>query len=554
MAGDVFNTTVHLARLGRRVAFLSALGGDPFSRDLLTACEAESIDTRLILTDPARNCGLYAIRTDAAGERSFAYWRTDSAARQLFALPGVEAIFIDVETADLFVFSLISLAILPDEGRRTLIMLAERVRERGGGVAFDGNYRPRLWNDAAEARRWRDRAVAASTIGPPTLENEAALDGPTDAGRVAEQWRALGAGEVVVKLGAQGCRTPGGSLIAPPAVLTPVDTSGAGDAFNAGYLHARLAGAPFDRAAMIGHRLAGWVIGHPGAVPSLGSDAPYAAFCEIAACGERTDLPTTPSHRRRSSINGLTMPVAPAKSIKLYRQICDRISEAIVRGDHPVGSRLPAERELADKYGVSRPTIREAMIALEMQDVVASRHGSGIYVVGLPGDIAPELDVGAFELAEARRLVEGETAALAATMIDDDGLKQLEKCLVEMDSPDEDKAVAADREFHLSIARATGNGALVVTVTTLWDMRDRSPLARRIFSRSRNLSLTPRIEEHRGIIGALRARDPNAARRAMRDHLDRVIDLLLATTETEAVEQARQQARAQRERMAARAV
>lgn len=248
------------------------------------------------------------------------------------------------------------------------------------------------------------------------------------------------------------------------------------------------------------------------------------------------------------------MPTAQPKSTKLYRQICDRISESILRGDYPVGSRLPAERELAEKYGVSRPTIREAMIALEMQDVVASRHGSGIYVVGTPGETAPELDVGAFELAEARRLVEGETAALAATMIDDDALEQLEKCLVGMESPDEDQAVAADREFHLTIARATGNGALVGTVTTLWDMRDRSPLARRIFSRSRNLSLTPRIEEHRGIVGALRARDPGAARRAMREHLDRVIELLLATTETEAVEQAREQARAQRERMLARAV
>lgn len=266
------------------------------------------------------------------------------------------------------------------------------------------------------------------------------------------------------------------------------------------------------------------------------------------------DLPTASFYRALESINGLTMPIAPAKSIKLYRQICDQISEAIVRGDYPIGNRLPAERELAEQFGVSRPTIREAMIALEMQDVVTSRHGSGIYVVGIPGETAPELDVGAFELAEARRLLEGETAALAATMIDDDGLKSLEACLVAMASPDEEKAAAADREFHLAIARATGNGALVASVTMLWDMRNRSPLARRIFSRSKGHSLTPRIEEHRDIIRAMRERDASAARRAMRDHLDRVIELLLATTETEAVEQARKQARAQRERMAARAV
>ncbi|MEP9402386.1 FadR/GntR family transcriptional regulator [Sphingomonas sp. VNH70] len=266
------------------------------------------------------------------------------------------------------------------------------------------------------------------------------------------------------------------------------------------------------------------------------------------------DLPDLRSYHAQDQSIGPIVARPSAKNAKLYRQVCDQISAAIVRGEYPVGKRLPAERELAELYGVSRPTVREGMIALEMQGVIESRHGSGIYVIGLPGEVAPDLDVGAFELAEARRLVEGEAAALATTLIDEDGLAALERALDDMAGPDEVLAMAADREFHLTIARATGNGVLIATVNMYWDMRDRSPLARRIFSRSKSCSMEPRIREHRLIIDAMRRRDPNAARQAMRNHLDRVIDLLLATTETDAVEQAKSEARAQRERMAARAV
>lgn len=266
--GDTLNTAIHLARNGLDVAYLTALGTDPFSEDLKARWRAEGLDTTLVLADPARNPGLYAITTDDAGERSFTYWRGESAARHLFACQHIDTALEDAANADLLAFSLVSLAILPEEGRQALISLARKVRARGGLVAFDGNYRPRLWPDRQTARAARDAAIATASIGLPTLEDETMLTGETDAAAVAAHWQGLGCAETVVKLGAQGCRLPDGQIVAPERVLAPVDTSGAGDAFNAGYLAARLRGEVPAQAAIAGHALAGWTIMRRGAIPA----------------------------------------------------------------------------------------------------------------------------------------------------------------------------------------------------------------------------------------------------------------------------------------------
>lgn len=266
--GDTLNTAIHLARAGIDTAYFSALGADPFSAELRQNWAAEGLDTSLLLTDPARNPGLYAIETDAWGERSFTYWRSDSAARAMFDCAGAAAALDRVESADLLVFSLISLAILPAPSRERLIELARRVRARGGRVAFDGNYRPRLWNSKAEAISARDAAIACADIGLPTLEDETLLSGTGSADAVAAHWRELGCAEVVVKLGAAGARAPDGLIVPPPAVLQPIDTSGAGDAFNGGYLAARMNGLAITEAIGEGHRLAGWCVMRPGAIPA----------------------------------------------------------------------------------------------------------------------------------------------------------------------------------------------------------------------------------------------------------------------------------------------
>lgn len=274
--GDVINTAVHLARSGDRVRFASAMGSDPMSAELCAAWEDEGVDTSLILRAADRLPGLYAIETDAAGERSFHYWRGESAARRMFALPGSDAMTEQAAQSDLLYFSLITLAILPDEGREALLALCAQVRARGGKIAFDGNYRARLWSDAATARHWRDCAIAVSDIGLPTLADEVEMGEMDDAQDAARRWGVADGREVVVKLGGDGCLVDG-QVVDIPQRIAVIDSSGAGDAFNAGYLHARLAGSGLVEAALAGHRLAGWNIGRRGAIPPRDVDAPYGA-------------------------------------------------------------------------------------------------------------------------------------------------------------------------------------------------------------------------------------------------------------------------------------
>lgn len=265
--GDTLNTAIHLARAGHGVAYLTAIGCDVPSAGLKRYWAQEGVDTSLVLTHPARSTGLYAISTDAQGERSFSYWRDTSAAREMFDLAESDTALERASQADCLGFSLITLAILSQRSRERLLEAARSVRNKGGQVVFDGNYRPRLWPDADAACRARDEAIAVATIGLPTLEDEIALSGECDANAVAAHWQQRGCRETVVKLGADGCRLSDGELIAPTSALSPVDTSGAGDAFNAGYLSARLKGADDLCAARAGHALAGWTIMRTGAIP-----------------------------------------------------------------------------------------------------------------------------------------------------------------------------------------------------------------------------------------------------------------------------------------------
>jgi GntR family hexuronate regulon transcriptional repressor len=231
---------------------------------------------------------------------------------------------------------------------------------------------------------------------------------------------------------------------------------------------------------------------------------------------------------------------------KLYQQVASTIMAAIMAGNYKPGERLPSERDLAVAFKVSRPTIREAMIALEIRGLAESRHGSGIYVSDKPAAQVPagDLDIGAFELTEARRLFEGEAAALAATIITDEQLQELEAIIAEMvdENARKQKGEIADRRFHVAIARATRNTAITTVVENLWDMRYKSPLCAYMLERARQVGVQPRISEHRKILAALRKHDSKGARKAMRDHLARVIDGLLAATESDAIEGARTKA------------
>jgi len=237
---------------------------------------------------------------------------------------------------------------------------------------------------------------------------------------------------------------------------------------------------------------------------------------------------------------------ATPDSRKLYRQVADAILTRIRAGEFEPGARLPSERDLAVAFNVSRPTIREAMIALEILGWVGSRHGSGIYITEYPPaqSGADDLDIGAFELTEARRLFEGEAAALAATTISDEELAELEVIVGDMvkENRRRQPGELADRRFHVAIARSTRNTAIATVVENLWDIRYKSPLCRHMLERARSVGVQPRIGEHRRILAALRKHDPQAARKAMRDHLARVIEGLLQATETQAVVSAKKKA------------
>ena len=274
--GDTINQALHLVRFGHDVAYLSVLGCDPFAGQMRAAWGREGMDTSLVLTDAERTTGLYAISIDAHGERQFSYWRSDSAARRLFANPAITLAAHEATQADVLIYSLISLAILPEDGREALLALARAVRARGGNVAFDGNYRPRLWQSADEARLWRDWAAREADFGFPTLEDEEQIAGcALQPDEVAAAWRDAGCGEVVVKLGAKGCLLPSGTPCPSHAALLPVDTSGTGDAFGAAYLSSRLRGASVEEAAQAAHELAAWVMMRSGAIPPRDHAAPY---------------------------------------------------------------------------------------------------------------------------------------------------------------------------------------------------------------------------------------------------------------------------------------
>jgi len=243
------------------------------------------------------------------------------------------------------------------------------------------------------------------------------------------------------------------------------------------------------------------------------------------------------------------MNAGPPDTPKLYQQIARTIAASIEDGQYAPGDRLPSERELADDFGVSRPTIRDAMIALEFQGLVEARQGSGVYVKAAPqiAQDAVERDVSALELAEARRLFEGEACALAAAIISEEHVGRLDNLVADMA-----RAVAPEeierheQEFHLTIARATGNAAIIATLEDLWTLRQESRGCAAALRRARTNSRGDFLGEHRRIAAALRTRDPKATRQAMHAHLAQVIDDLLGLAESDALEQTREKMAEQR--------
>lgn len=238
---------------------------------------------------------------------------------------------------------------------------------------------------------------------------------------------------------------------------------------------------------------------------------------------------------------------------RLYERVSRDIAAAIAAGRYALGQRLPAERHLAQNYAVSRPTVREAIIALELDGLVEVRVGSGVYVVAQHprGGKAAPTDIGPFELTEARRAIESEACALAAQRITREELDELAGVVAEMRAENERDGLMSDdvdRRFHLLVAGASQNSAMLAAVRMLWDARARSPQYLLLAAKAAAAGVRPRIEEHAAILEVLRGGDPDRARRVMQDHLTGVLESLLEATEVHELEQARARVAAHRAR------
>jgi len=268
--GDTFNTAVYLARAGIDVAFASALGDDRYSDAILAQAAAEGVQCDLVLRVGGRLPGLYMIDTDAAGQRQFHYWRGEAPARDLFELADWGRLAESLLKARLVYFSGITLSLYSNNGLGRFLAVVEMARKQGVKVAFDGNFRPRGWKgDLTRTRTVFMEALKRVDIALPTYDDEAVLWGDPSPEATVERLGAFGVGEIVVKNGPNSALVASGGrseFVPVPEVVMPVDTTAAGDSFNAAYLAARLSGDGPSAAAAAAHRLAGQVIRHRGAI------------------------------------------------------------------------------------------------------------------------------------------------------------------------------------------------------------------------------------------------------------------------------------------------
>ena len=275
-AGDTLNTAIYLKRLfgnSAEVSYCTVLGNDPLSARLIKFIESESIDTNTISRSEQRGVGIYSISTDTKGERTFNYWRDNSAARTLFS----DGDFNALNSFDVVYFSAITLAILPDNVRLKLLeKLANLRAENNTLVVFDSNYRPALWESQTAAKTIIDKAWSITDIALPSVDDEFAIFEEPNEATIVTRFNSYGVSTGALKRGAAGplplgSNTQDHANINYPSIEKVVDSTAAGDSFNAGFLYTWLSENDHSAALLTGHNCAATVIGYAGAIVPMES-------------------------------------------------------------------------------------------------------------------------------------------------------------------------------------------------------------------------------------------------------------------------------------------
>lgn len=269
--GDTLNVAVYLARQGIATEYITALGDDRVSDWMLGEWRSEGVGCKLVRREPGKVPGLYLIDVDNRGERSFYYWRANSpASRMLDDDAYATKLFSKLLAFDNIYLSGITLAIFSPQSREKLISFLQEFRQQGGRVFFDNNFRTRQWADLDEARRTFEKLYKLSDVALPTLDDEYQLYGDATAEAVIERLKSWEIPEIVLKNGESGCTffiaNSAGEHVPAAVVEKVVDTTAAGDSFNAGYIGARLRGVDPVSSAVNGNKLASLVVQHRGAI------------------------------------------------------------------------------------------------------------------------------------------------------------------------------------------------------------------------------------------------------------------------------------------------
>ncbi|MGI9894753.1 sugar kinase [Vibrio natriegens] len=271
--GDTLNTAVYLSRLtqqhGVETSYVTGLGLDPFSREMLTAWQDEGINTDMVYFSEDKLPGIYAIETADDGERSFFYWREDAAAKYWLREQNFESLVKDLCQHQMIYLSGISLAIIAEEHRQTLIDLLAACRNEGVTIAFDNNFRPKLWPSIELARRFYSQILSVTDMAFLTFDDEVMLWGDKEESEAINRSKGFGVKEIIVKRGADDCfvvTQDQQHSVAALKVDDVVDTTAAGDSFSAGYFAKRILGGDVAESALAGHKVAGSVIQHRGAI------------------------------------------------------------------------------------------------------------------------------------------------------------------------------------------------------------------------------------------------------------------------------------------------